>query len=253
LYLSRDGGVNWKTAKEGVYIYEIGDHGGLIVIAKKNVPTDEIEISWDQGDTWQALKVSDEKMLIENIIIEPNSISQQFLVYGSYAAEKDDATNSKPTERAFLTYVDLTQLHEAKCKGADNPGSSTSDYEIWSPNDGRHGESKCFLGQTVSYVRRKQDAKCYNGEDHEPVIQRSPCTCAEVDFECDIGYHRSEGQSGACQLVTSGMTDEELKAEELARQSEQCQEYGYYEVTQGYRKIPGNICYGGVNLSPYRY
>jgi len=49
------------------------------------------------------------------------------------------------------------------------------------------------------------------------------------------------------------MTDEELKAEELARQSEQCQEYGYYEVTQGYRKIPGNICYGGVDLSPYRY
>ena len=32
-----------------------------------------------------------------------------------------------------------------------------------------------------------------------------------------------------------------------------CSEYGYYEVTQGYRKIPGNICRGGIDLSPYRY
>lgn len=34
---------------------------------------------------------------------------------------------------------------------------------------------------------------------------------------------------------------------------EQCQEYGYYEVTQGYRKIPGDICSGGINLAPTRY
>lgn len=30
-------------------------------------------------------------------------------------------------------------------------------------------------------------------------------------------------------------------------------EYGYYEISQGYRKIPGNICIGGLNLEPYRY
>lgn len=40
---------------------------------------------------------------------------------------------------------------------------------------------------------------------------------------------------------------------ELDRQNEQCAEFGYYEVTQGYRKIPGNQCTGGVDLSPYRY
>ena len=32
-----------------------------------------------------------------------------------------------------------------------------------------------------------------------------------------------------------------------------CAEYGYYEVSRGYRKIPGNICTGGVQLSPIRY
>lgn len=33
-YLSRDGGLNWQEVKKGSYIYEIGDHGGLIVMAR---------------------------------------------------------------------------------------------------------------------------------------------------------------------------------------------------------------------------
>ena len=76
LYLSRDGGLNWYLAKNGAWIYEIGDHGALIAIAKKKVPVDEIEISWDEGQTWERIKISDEKLFVENIIIEPNSVSQ---------------------------------------------------------------------------------------------------------------------------------------------------------------------------------
>jgi len=49
LYLSRDGGLNWSTIRTGVHIYEIGDHGALIVIAQKNTPTNHIEFSWDEG------------------------------------------------------------------------------------------------------------------------------------------------------------------------------------------------------------
>ena len=33
-YLSRDGGINWLEVKKGPYVYEFGDHGGLIVMAK---------------------------------------------------------------------------------------------------------------------------------------------------------------------------------------------------------------------------
>lgn len=174
LFLSRDGGLNWSLVKDGAWIYEIGDHGALIAIAQKRVAVNEIEITWDEGITWQSIKISEEPLFIENIIIEPNSVSQQFMVYGSYAQEKGQSSNSdKPGqtgERAFLTYIDFSQLHEAQCKGADTPGSANSDYELWTPNDGRHGDSKCFLGQTVTYVRRKQSSKCYNGEDHESII-----------------------------------------------------------------------------------
>jgi Sortilin, neurotensin receptor 3, len=76
LYLSRDGGLTWKSTKPGSYIYEIGDHGAIIVIAKKNIAITEIEFSWDEGENWQTLKISDVPVYVENIIIEPNSISQ---------------------------------------------------------------------------------------------------------------------------------------------------------------------------------
>ena len=32
-YLSRDGGMTWAEVRKGSHIYEIGDHGGLIVMA----------------------------------------------------------------------------------------------------------------------------------------------------------------------------------------------------------------------------
>lgn len=85
LFISRDGGLNWKTIRMGVHIYEIGDHGALIVIARKGVATNFIEFSWDEGETWDTLTISDREIFVDNIIIEPNSISQQFMVYGTYA------------------------------------------------------------------------------------------------------------------------------------------------------------------------
>jgi len=36
-------------------------------------------------------------------------------------------------------------------------------------------------------------------------------------------------------------------------QAAQCDTYGYYSVSQGYRKIPGNRCWGGVDLNPDTY
>lgn len=150
LYISRDGGLNWRSVRSGVYIYELGDHGALIVIAKKGVPTKSIEFSWDEGESWEKIEIAEEELMVENIIIEPNSISQQFMVYGSYVSEKNTTDKEVKTSsdgRAFLTYVDFSSLHEPQCKGADNAGDSNSDYELWSPNDGRHGDEKCFLGQ----------------------------------------------------------------------------------------------------------
>ena len=77
------------------------------------------------------------------------------MVYGTYAAyaeghvDNDEEEHELEIEKgneAFLTYVDFSQLHEPQCKGADNPGTTDSDYELWTPHDGRFGDNKCFLG-----------------------------------------------------------------------------------------------------------
>lgn len=52
LYLSRDGGLNWQSVMPGEYIYEIGDHGALLLAAKTSEPTKELLYSWDEGKSW---------------------------------------------------------------------------------------------------------------------------------------------------------------------------------------------------------
>lgn len=47
-YLSRDGGLNWVEAHKGAYIYEFGDHGGLIVMADDVKRTNQVVFSWNE-------------------------------------------------------------------------------------------------------------------------------------------------------------------------------------------------------------
>jgi hypothetical protein len=99
------------------------------------------------------------------------------VIYGSYdnsseeASGEDDikAPSKRDTGSDVMITLDFAGLHEPKCKGVDKPGADDSDFELWSPHDdGRHGSSdKCFLGQQVTYIRRKQESECFNGEDFE--------------------------------------------------------------------------------------
>lgn len=106
--------------------------------------------------TWEKLKISDEPIQIENIVIEPSATSQKFILYGTQ------------NEQGIVIGLDFSSLHEPACKNPDEPGSSNSDYELWTANDGRSG-SKCLMGHVSSYTRKKRDSECYNGEEFERV------------------------------------------------------------------------------------
>ena len=135
LYMSRDGGLNWSIIRGGTHIYDIGDHGALVVIAPKGSATRHVEFTWDEGQTWEKLQISERDLIVDNIIIEPSSISQQFMVYGTYAepvAEvgenmdapakdgkvfsfADASKASAQGDHAFMVYLDFSQLHEPQC------------------------------------------------------------------------------------------------------------------------------------------
>lgn len=78
---------------------------------------------------------------------------------------------------------------------------------------------------------------------------RVPCTCTDADYECDMNYVRAKGGS-TCELVPDPLNREGTR--QLTEKEEDCALEGFYTVSQGYRKIPGDQCYGGVSLEPYR-
>ena len=230
-FLSRDGGITWMEIKKGSHIYEVGDHGGLILLADNKNPTNTLYYSWDEGLSFQDLKISDEKLHITNVIIEPTSTSQHFVVYG--------LTTKNGVKKGVLIGLDFTGLHEPQCRNPDSPDTQGSDYEKWTPNDGRAGHD-CLLGRKIIYVRRKQEVQCFNGLQFERKTIVENCPCTEEDFECDVGYTRIGGDQICTKINPS--------KEEINKPPEVCK--GYYTISKGYRRIPGDSCIDGVKYDP---
>ena len=44
--------------------------------AKINEAVTEVEFSWDEGESWEPVTIAEKPIYVENIIIEPNSLSQ---------------------------------------------------------------------------------------------------------------------------------------------------------------------------------
>ena len=226
-YLSRDGGLTWFEVAKGSHIYEIGDHGGIIVLANDQSATDTILYSWNEGLTFEELKFTDSPIEINNIIIEPTNTGSSFIVYG----------NSEMGS-GVVVGLDFSSLHKGLCKGVDSPNTEESDFEYWTPNG--FVSPTCLLGRKVSYVRRKRESECFNGEEFERKKFIENCECTEEDWECDLGYAREK--SGPCKNINKQEIDYSPPAN--------CS--SYYFVSQGYRKVAGDSCIGGVNHEPLK-
>ena len=42
--------------------------------------------------------------------------------------------------------MDFSGLHMAQCQDSALHDAETSDFERWTPYDGRHGDHTCFMG-----------------------------------------------------------------------------------------------------------
>jgi hypothetical protein len=223
-FISRDAGLTWYEAFKGSYIYEVGDHGAILVLIKDSTATDSVLYSWDEGLTWTSQIVAETPFQATQILVESAAISQRFVILGTRKG------------KGVAIGLDFASLSKPQCKDSANPGSTESDYEWWSPNDGRTG-SKCLMGRTVSFARRKQDTDCYNGEEFERIETKEACVCESADYECDLGYMR-HGNS-ACEPISGYQFElETCKSGE-----------NYLEISSGYRKIPGNSCIDGVSAN----
>ena len=232
-FLSRDGGLTWFEIRKGSHIYEIGDGGGLILLADDEKPSNSILYTWDEGLSWEEKKISDEKFLIRNIIIEPTSQSHNFIIYGE--------SMKGGVKKGISIGLNFGSVYD-RCKYPEKAGSAESDYEIWSPSDGRAGV-ECLLGHKIQIVRRKRESKCVNTEKFERKITKLNCDCTELDYMCDMGYQRSEPGS-PCTRIGDGKIDETV----INKPPLDCK--GTYKISKGYRRIPGDTCINGVKYDP---
>jgi len=196
-----------------------------LVMAYDEGAIDSVLYSWDQGMTWRLLKISESPFQIENVIIEPEAVSQKFIVYGW-----EDSSG-------VLVYLDFSELHTRECQGHDAPDSKDSDYETWTPSDGRTG-GKCLMGHKIAYTRRKREAQCYIPEAHERMVFLENCTCTEEDFECDYGFTRKV-EGGPC------VADKDAV---IPPPPTTCQDF--QRVSKGYRRVAGDTCVGGEQWDP---
>lgn len=245
-FLSRDGGITWFEVRQGSHTYEIGDHGGLIVIAEDVKSTNKIYYSWDEGLNWQVLKITNDPINIKNIIIEPTSTALHFVIYGETSLKKGK-------KGGIIIGLNFASLNETKCKNPDIPDTPDSDYETWCPGDKLtsngldSNNNSCLLGRKTIYVRRKRDSACYNGVDYERKTVIQNCECTDSDYECDEGFQRPN-ISDRCVPINKEKTTNYYIEGEVHKPPEDCK--SYYTISKGYRKVPGNSCVGGVNYDP---
>lgn len=253
-YFSRDAGRSWTEIRKGSSIYEISDHGALLVVAPDGIRTNQIFYSWDEGLTWKTASLPT-PLEITSIRTDPKSSSVHFVVLGRNTAG----------EGASVT-LDFGSLHTRECVNEDKAGAAGSDYELWSPRDPDGGaQSTCVLGRTVVYTRRKQKASCHNGLERERTTVRKNCKCTKSDFECDAGFEMDKaGNKCIAQKVEDQAADKEaakaaafendmlaLYHEPEKLLAEMCGKYSDQETLyapSGYRRVPGDTCKGGINL-----
>lgn len=101
-----------------------------------------------QGQSWYDFDLGDQPLNVDNVVIEPNSSSVEFLLYGS----REGA--------GVLYHLDFATLGQLPCKGVWAADSVSSDYETWTPTgkrsynryvDGVHGLTKmcCYCCSCV--------------------------------------------------------------------------------------------------------
>mmetsp|Transcript_21114 Transcript_21114/g.25393 ORF Transcript_21114/g.25393 Transcript_21114/m.25393 type:complete len:861 (-) Transcript_21114:1076-3658(-) len=188
-YLSRDGGQTFQEIMKGPGIFEFGDKGGLLVIAKHMLsgPTDEIYFTRNEGGCLEGPIKLAQKIMIQNIRVEPDAENHVFIIHGYKEPPPDQSVESYNDIAGVMVTLDFRALLGEQEYPACTP---IEDYEWWSPT-----HEHCLLGHNITIERRKPASKCWNGPQYtrEKVRELEPCKCSfHADIQCEYGFERKQ-------------------------------------------------------------
>jgi len=226
-FLTRDAGKTWVEIHKDAHLYEFGDYGGILLLVNDEVPTNFLEFSVDQGNTftkYQFVEQKERKVRVKDILTVPDATSLKFLLIGTIS----DSTNESGSE--IMIYLDFSPIKTNKCV-INHSNPEKSDFELWSPSITKDG---CLLGEKIEFYRRKAGNDCYMAEKFkDPEFKASSCACTSFDYECDFNFIRV---NDTCELIKGAIPP-----------VSPCFNGKYYEST-GYRLIPSSKCIDGVRL-----
>jgi len=230
-FMTTDGGISWKMAMKGTYMWEYGDQGSIIVLVARDKPTKSVWYTLNEGKDWQEFAFAEREMTIERITTVPSDNSKNFLLWASQGG--DLATIN----------IDFSGLYDNVCLlDKTRLESSESDYYLWHPTHPlKKEEPDCLFGHVAEYYRKKPERSCWNGPliDKLHDISRN-CSCTREDFECAYNYERQS--DGTCRLV-EGLSPPDAMA--VCKNDPDA--FEYWDVTP-YRKIPISTCSGGREM-----
>eukprot|EP00026_Physarum_polycephalum_P007976 Phypoly_transcript_08049.p1 GENE.Phypoly_transcript_08049~~Phypoly_transcript_08049.p1 ORF type:complete len:477 (+),score=67.42 Phypoly_transcript_08049:163-1431(+) len=212
-FITRDGGLTWTQLWDKSTVYDVGDHGGLVVFAEFGINTSTIYYTTNEGATVQSYNLSS-PLIINNIITDSSGVSRKFVVLAT-----------DPVLGGVMFGLDFSDELNVTCTDAD--------YVNWTPTDGEHGNAACFMGATTTYIRRNYTTQCFtNLTDH--VITQTACPCAFEDYECEYDFFPSPRNS------TDGFTCTPANSSTTP------------SCDTGYTLVPGTMCTlnaaGALNL-----
>ncbi|KAE8281368.1 Sortilin 100 kDa NT receptor Glycoprotein 95 [Larimichthys crocea] len=224
VFVSSDGGYNWRGTLRGPHHYSILDSGGLIVAVEaqheKQVKT--IKFSTDEGRCWKSYNFTEQPFFFAGLASEPGTKAMNVSVWG-FRPEDD----SQPMWVAVT--IDFQSLITKEC--------TAKDYEEWLAHSTDEADSErngCVLGVKETYRRLKRQSVCRNGRSFVVSKKQRPCLCIREDYICDYGYYRHVNTS---ECVRQSNTNKTL---ELCLNGEEDE-----LLTAGYRKVPSDRCEGG--------
>ena len=125
------------------------------------------------GLKWESIPFSETKVSVDAVLTEPGELTQIMTIFG----------HVKWTEPWHIFTVNLTQLAETCGEAA---------YQNWTYADCDSGSDR-NIGMEMSFLRRKADAACFNGEDFSRKTFNKSCEeCLMTDYFCQHGYEVTE-------------------------------------------------------------
>ncbi|CAL1538547.1 unnamed protein product [Lymnaea stagnalis] len=218
VFLSTNGGYQFKRVLQGPHAYEIADSGGLLIAVPIIDDTPNIvKFSTDEGNCWHVYKFTDESIKFTGLLTEPGGQSMTVGIWGY----------TSTTKKWVVNIIDFSNVVTEECK--------EDDYVDWIPHarlKSTPGQEGCLLGQKETFKKIKADSWCHNGYGRSREKLQQKCPCTEEDYECDFGFHRLAGS-------TKCVRQSEIKSEDI----DICTK-GHVDklITVGYRLIPGDQC-----------